>query len=74
MHIVSMKLITHKTHMRLFPEFYNNNITRFLIPISSGALMMIGVLPSHASPLVGGWDPGYGRVYIDKVFVVQRSD
>ena len=51
--------------MRLFPEFYDNTI-RLPIPISSGVLMMIRVLPMHPSPYVsfvcwwlvdkiGGW-------------------
>ena len=60
---------THPTHIhihtRLSPEFYDN-IIRLLIPISSGALMMIEVLQIHPSPHVsfvrwwlmdgiGGW-------------------
>jgi hypothetical protein len=49
--------------MRLFPEFYDNNI-RLPIPISSGVLMMIGELPI-TPPLmfhsfVGRWWMGSG--------------
>ena len=39
------------TYTRLSPEFYDN-IIRLPIPISSGVLMMIGVLPMHPSPHV----------------------
>ena len=50
--------------VRLSPEFYDS-IIRLPIPISSGVLMMIGVLPMHPSPhgsfarVVGGWDRGW---------------
>ena len=53
------------THQRLSPKFYDN-IIRLPIPISSGVMMMIGVLPVYPSPPVsfarwwlvdgiGGW-------------------
>ena len=38
-------------YKRLSPELYDN-IIRIPIPISSGVLMMIGVLPMHPSPHV----------------------
>ena len=61
-----MHTCTHAhMHTGLSPEFYDS-IIRLLIPISSGVLMMIGVLPEHPSPHVsfvrwwlvdgiGGW-------------------
>ena len=42
---------------RFSPEFYDD-IIRLPIPISSGVLMLIGVLPVHPSPHVSfvlGW-------------------
>ena len=40
---------TLHTYTRLSPELYDNMI-RLSIPISSGELMMIGVLPMYPSP------------------------
>ena len=58
----------HNIHTRLSPEFYDN-IIRLPIPISSGVLIMIGVLPMHPSPhvlfrslVVGRWNRGLGCV------------